>query len=58
MSINNQYTKDDTGVVHNNNIDEFQRYKLEREKLLLQRTLEERVTKLEHELNELRKKLS
>lgn len=58
MSINNQYIKDDAGVVHNNNIDEFQRYKLEREKLLLQRTLEERVTKLEHELNELRKKLS
>lgn len=58
ININNQYVKDDVGAVHNNNIDEFQRYKLEREKLLLQRTLEQRVTQLEDEIKELRKKLS
>lgn len=58
ININNQYIKDDVGAVHNNNIDDFQRYKLEREKLLLQRTLEQRVTQLENEIKELRKKLS
>lgn len=58
ININSQYIKDDVGAVHNNNIDEFQRYKLERDRLLLQRTLEERVTVLENEIKELRKKLS
>jgi hypothetical protein len=56
--INKQYVKDEDGVVHNNNIDDFQLYKLEREKLLLQRTLEERVTKLEKQIEEISKKLS
>lgn len=58
ININNQYVKDDMGAVHNNNIDDFEKYKLEREKLLLQRTLEQRVTQLENEIKELRKKLS
>lgn len=58
ININSQYIKDDVGAVHNNNIDEFQRYKLERDRLLLQKTLEERVTVLENEIKELRKKLS
>lgn len=58
ININNQYVKDDIGAVHNNNIDDFEKYKLEREKLLLQRTLEQRVTQLENEIKELRKKLS
>lgn len=58
ININNQYIKDDVGAVHNNNIDDFQRYKLEREKLLLQKSLEDRVTQLENEIKELRKKLS
>ena len=56
--INKQYIKDENGAVHNSNIDDFQLYKLERQKLLLQKTLEERVAKLEKQIEELSKKLS
>jgi hypothetical protein len=56
--INKQYVKDNDGTVHNASIDDFQLYKLEREKLLLQKTLEQRVAKLEKQIEELSKKLS
>lgn len=46
--------KETTGLIINNDIDEFGRYKLERSKLLRQKSLESRVKKLESELSEIK----
>lgn len=46
--------KDSTGLVINNNIDEFHKYKMERAKVVRQKSLENRVEKLESEISELK----
>jgi len=46
--------KDSTGLVINNDIDEFHKYKMERAKVVRQKSLENRVEKLESEVSELK----
>jgi len=46
--------KDSTGLVINNDIDEFHKYKMERAKVVRQKSLENRVEKLESEISELK----
>lgn len=46
--------KEETGLVINNNMDEFQRYKLERSKLVQTKTLESRIEKLESDISEIK----
>ena len=45
------------GLIINNNINEFQRYKMERSKVVRQKSLEERVHRLESELAEMKQLL-
>jgi len=46
--------KDSNGLVINNDIDEFHKYKMERAKVVRQKSLENRVEKLESEISELK----
>ena len=46
--------KNSEGLIINNDIDEFNRYKLERAKVVRQKTLEERVQKLESDISEIK----
>lgn len=46
--------KNSEGLVINNDIDELQRYKLERAKIVRQKSLEARVNKLESEISEIK----
>lgn len=46
--------KNSAGLIINNDIDEFQRYKLERAKIVRQKSLEERVQKLESDISEIK----
>lgn len=43
--------KTSDGIVINNNIDDFQRYKLERLRVVQQKTLEQQVQHLQEQLN-------
>lgn len=43
--------KNSDGIVINKNIDDFQRYKLERLRVVQQKTLEQRVQHLQEQLN-------
>lgn len=46
--------KNSAGLVINNDIDEFHRYKLERAKIVRQKSLEDRVNKLESDISEIK----
>jgi len=46
--------KDSTGLVINNDTNEFHKYKMERAKVVRQKSLENRVEKLESEISELK----
>jgi uncharacterized protein YceH (UPF0502 family) len=46
--------KDSSGLVINSDIDEFHKYKLERAKVVRQKSLEQRVEKLESDISELK----
>lgn len=46
--------KNSAGLVINNDIDEFHRYKLERAKIVRQKSLEDRVAKLESDISEIK----
>jgi len=46
--------RNSSGLIINNNVNEFQRYKMERTKLVRQKSLEERVDKLESEISEIK----
>lgn len=50
-----QYIKRDDGAVINNDDKDFQKFKLKREKAMREKLLEERVSKLERELIQVRK---
>jgi len=55
--INKQYEKDYSGAVLNTDATEFERYKLNRLKVIQTKTLEQRVQYLEKELTRLKKQL-
>ena len=46
--------KNTAGLIINNDIDELHRYKLERAKIVRQKSLEERVNKLESDISEIK----
>lgn len=46
--------KNSAGLIINNDIDELHRYKLERAKIVRQKSLEERVNKLESDISEIK----
>jgi len=46
--------RNSSGLIINNNVDEFQRYKMERTKLIKQKSLEDRVEKLESDISEIK----
>ena len=46
--------RNSSGLIINNDINEFHRYKMERTKLVRQKSLEERVDKLESEISEIK----
>lgn len=46
--------KNSAGLVINNNIDEFNKYKLERLRVVQQKSLEERVKRLESDISEIK----
>lgn len=56
--INKQYEKTDAGAVLNNDISQFERYKLQRQKSYQQKSLEQRIEFLEKELDTLKKTIS
>lgn len=47
--------KESSGLIINNDIDEFRRYKMERSKILRQKSLESRVEQLESDISEMKK---
>lgn len=56
--INKQYEKDSSGAVFNNDISQFERYKLQRQKIQREKSLEQRIEFLEKELDTLKKTIS
>jgi len=46
--------KNSEGLIINNDIDEFNRYKIERAKMVRQKSLEQRVDKLESDISEIK----
>ena len=46
--------RNSAGLIINNDIDEFNKYKLERTRVVQQKSLESRVNKLETELSEMK----
>lgn len=46
--------KNSAGLIINNDIDDFHRYKLERAKIVRQKSLEERVQNLESDISEIK----
>lgn len=46
--------KNSEGLIINNDIDEFNRYKIERAKMVRQKSLEQRVNKLESDISEIK----
>lgn len=47
--------KEVSGLIINNNVDEFRRYQLERSKIIRQKSLEKRIEQLESDLSEMKK---
>ena len=55
--INSEYTKNDAGVVVNNNLSEYELYKQRRNQVIEKKTLESKVDFLEKEILDLKSRL-
>ena len=55
--INSEYTKNDDGIVVNNNLSEYDRYKQRRNQIVEKKTLETKVDFLEKEILDLKSRL-
>lgn len=55
--INSEYIKNDDGVVVNNNLSEYEKYKQRRREIIDKKTLESKVDSLEKEVRDLQSRL-